>query len=143
MAGQLTTEVLRIKRTVRERDGGCAECGMTHEQHLALYGRRMDVHRIEPGSVYSVEGCRALCKKCHGPMPKAQYIKRLQLGKQKGVRLPNEMLADLQYISDTYGRSLSATVRLILTLAMPEHLVRAQRVRAERDAARKMREAAG
>jgi len=62
---------LVVKATVRERDGQrCTKCGMTHEKHLERYGRSLEVHRLTPGSAYTVEGCVTLCIPCHGPEPR-------------------------------------------------------------------------
>lgn len=61
---------------------------MTNEQHQAKYGRQLDVHRLAPGSVYSVAGCVTLCKPCHGPEPKLPPgTNRSQLN----VRMDDEM----------------------------------------------------
>ncbi len=63
---------LEIKALVRHRDGyRCAECGMTAAKHIKRYGRNLDVHRLVPGSVYTVSGCVALCRKCHKKKPKS------------------------------------------------------------------------
>ena len=63
--------VLSIKAAVRTRDGHrCTECGMTEGQHYARYGRGLHVHRIIPGSAYTLAGCVTLCYACHGPKPK-------------------------------------------------------------------------
>lgn len=63
--------VASIKAAVRERDGyKCTECGMSHVEHVTLYGRALEVHRLAPGSPYTVEGSVTLCKTCHGPKPK-------------------------------------------------------------------------
>jgi hypothetical protein len=43
---------------------------MTNEEHLARYGRVLDVHRITPGSPYTVDGCLTLCRCCHAQCPK-------------------------------------------------------------------------
>lgn len=59
------TEVLRIKAAVRRRDGGCVTCRITNEEHRRKTGRQLDVHREVPGSVYTVEGCKAYCRECH------------------------------------------------------------------------------
>ena len=61
-----------IKAAVRDRDGyRCTKCGMTAAEHRERYrGRTLDVHRLSPGSEYTVEGCVTLCRKCHGPEPK-------------------------------------------------------------------------
>jgi hypothetical protein len=61
-----------VKRLVRERDGyRCVHCGMTVEQHKKLCGRTLDVHRLIPGSVYTVEGCVTVCRGCHYKEPKS------------------------------------------------------------------------
>jgi hypothetical protein len=67
-----------IKAAVRERDGHrCTECGTTAEQHYELYGRKLEVHRLVPGSPYTVEGSVTLCKKCHGPKPRSSRYSRI------------------------------------------------------------------
>jgi hypothetical protein len=58
---------LEIKRRVRERDGNCCtKCGLTSDKHIAKYGKGLEVHRVIPGSEYTLEGCVTLCKSCHG-----------------------------------------------------------------------------
>lgn len=65
--------IWNIKHDVRERDGfKCTQCGATNEEHQAAYGRQLDVHRVVPGSVYTVEGCITVCRSCHGKLPKRQ-----------------------------------------------------------------------
>jgi hypothetical protein len=46
----------------------CTQCGMTHDQHAAKYGRTLHVHRLVPRSRYTVEGCVTVCVACHGTM---------------------------------------------------------------------------
>jgi predicted amidophosphoribosyltransferase len=61
-----------VKALVRHRDGyRCQECGMTARQHVRRYRRTLDVHRIVPGSPYTVDGCMTICRRCHGDKPKA------------------------------------------------------------------------
>lgn len=63
--------VLQIKAAVRERDGlRCVKCGMTNFEHILTTGRQLDVHRVDPGSEYAVEGCITVCRACHGSEPK-------------------------------------------------------------------------
>lgn len=60
-----------IKAAVRARDGmRCRECGRTNEEELRELGWSLDVHRIVPGSPYTLEGCITLCRRCHGPKPR-------------------------------------------------------------------------
>lgn len=82
---------LQIKAAVRERDGHrCTQCGLDHPSHVALYGRTLDVHRVVPGSVYTVEGCVTLCRACHGPAPRRKNGVRIRSGEAKSrtVSLP-------------------------------------------------------
>lgn len=61
-------DVLQIKHAVRERDGfTCAQCGLSNDEHVAQTRKQLEVHRIIPGSVYTVEGCVTLCRTCHVP----------------------------------------------------------------------------
>jgi hypothetical protein len=55
-----------IKAAVRERDDyRCSKCHMTNDQHIRDTGRQLQVHRLTPGSAYTVEGCVTLCYACH------------------------------------------------------------------------------
>jgi hypothetical protein len=57
----------QVKAAVRARDGNkCADCGFTNDENLFLYGKALDVHRLVPGSPYTVDGCVAVCHRCHG-----------------------------------------------------------------------------
>lgn len=59
------------KGIVRQRDGyKCTRCGMTNDQHIAEYGRALDVHRCVPRVCYLPFWCVTLCRACHGKMPK-------------------------------------------------------------------------
>ncbi len=58
---------LEIKATVRERDGdACVDCGTTGRTNMANVGMILDVHRLVPGSPYTIDGCVTVCKRCHG-----------------------------------------------------------------------------
>jgi hypothetical protein len=55
-----------VKAAVRLRDGmRCIDCDMTNEQHVERYGCQLHVHRLTPGSPYSLEGCVTACVLCH------------------------------------------------------------------------------
>jgi 5-methylcytosine-specific restriction endonuclease McrA len=63
--------VAQVKAAVRARDGfRCVKCGMTNHEHLEATEQQLEVHRVVPGSVYSLDGCVTLCKRCHGPEPR-------------------------------------------------------------------------
>lgn len=63
-----------IKNRVRARDGHkCVKCGMTRAESLDRYGCNLDVHRVDPGSAYTIDGCITLCRECHGPEPKSPW----------------------------------------------------------------------
>ena len=60
-------EVLLIKAAVRKRDDyRCKDCGISNNEYMEKTGRLLEVHRIVPGSLYTVEGCETLCQQCHG-----------------------------------------------------------------------------
>jgi hypothetical protein len=64
---------ITVKKRVRARDGHrCVKCGMTAEQHRAMYGRTLEVHRTTPGSIYLPELCVTLCCGCHYKEPKSK-----------------------------------------------------------------------
>ncbi len=68
--------VTQIKAAVRERDGRrCVECGMSDVEHFSLYGNNLQVHRVVPGSEYSLApgACQTLCIPCHGPKPRSRF----------------------------------------------------------------------
>jgi 5-methylcytosine-specific restriction endonuclease McrA len=75
MRNGTSPSVLAIKERIRARDGyRCAECGMTQADHVERYRHVLDIHRNEPGSVYSLApgACVTLCRPCHGPKAKRE-----------------------------------------------------------------------
>lgn len=90
------TYIARVKDAVRERDGHrCVECGMTHKQHVARYGKTLDVHREVPGSIYTIEGCVTLCRRCHGPKPKQAR----GTGEFVTIRLPTDIVRKIRILA--------------------------------------------
>jgi hypothetical protein len=81
-------EEARIKAAVRKRDQHkCRRCGMTSKKHREkLRGKDLEVHRLFPGSEYSVNGCITLCRWCHGLHPTTTQV-RLQLALSQMSRL--------------------------------------------------------
>lgn len=54
------------KKLVREKYGNrCGRCSRTDEENIRLTGRNLHVHRLVPGSRYTVNGCILLCADCH------------------------------------------------------------------------------
>jgi hypothetical protein len=87
---------VEIKAIVRHRDGyRCTECGMTAEQHKGRYGKNLDVHRVEPGSPYTVHGCQTLCRSCHSPKPRSPLSKK----PYKSVKLSRGFVFQLKQIA--------------------------------------------
>ncbi len=67
-----TMPAREVKISVRKRDRyRCVECGMTAQEHLEQFDRNLEVHRVVPGSVYTVDGCITLCRICHNGKPKS------------------------------------------------------------------------
>ena len=68
MGWQRPVQVLAIKADVRRRDGNrCVVCQIDGQTHEKRYGQILDVHRILPGSDYSIKwgSCVTLCAVCH------------------------------------------------------------------------------
>lgn len=123
---QTTPEILRIKANVRQRDGmRCTRCGITAEDHIDRTGRTLDVHRIEPGSVYSLEGCITLCRKCHGPEPRSKR----QTGKgclnhrmtKRYVSIPKRICDVLEAMGERNLLTLAQQVKEALVEYLKDH----------------------
>jgi hypothetical protein len=111
-----------VHAAVFARDAGCCTtCGMSDEQHTRTYGRGIQVHRREPGSLYTVEGCVLLCCQCHKGeakrtpgTPDAEQVSRSCF-----VRLPEEYHAALSKLAKSERRAISWQ----LIIALNEHFV--------------------
>lgn len=112
--GGMTRE--EVKEAVRERDGyRCTKCGMSEDDHVAETGRRMDVHRTSPGSVYTVAGCVLLCRVCHGPEPKRPTgTVNLDGRDDFMVRLPESYRERLTRLVGRTKRKMTTEVQLAL-----------------------------
>jgi hypothetical protein len=90
---------------------------MTAVQHEAMFGRALEVHRLIPGSVYTVEGCITLCKVCHGPKPKRARLSRdfALLTPKVICQFPAELLSLIDAEADDVGRTRTAEIVRALT----------------------------
>ena len=96
-----------VKAAVRARDGNkCTDCGMTAEDHRKTYGKGLDVHRVVPGSQYTVAGCVTLCRRCHGPKPKLP--RTYALPKSPTKRFTNRLIIDT---TDEVRAALKSEIR--------------------------------
>jgi cytochrome c553 len=125
-----------IKQAIRERDGlRCSLCGLTNEEHLALHGTSLEVHRTVPGSLYTLDegACKTLCRRCHGPQPRRPRgagQPDLAYGEPLlAVRLPRDIYDRLQATAE--GLSLKATslLRLMIRQTLPAYESQAEEVR--------------
>jgi hypothetical protein len=106
-------KVADIKAAVRERDGHkCTECGMTAAQHIERHGRTLEVHRQEPGSPYSLDGCVTLCQGCHGSKPKTEW------GMSPNIRLHPNLHAVLTDLAIARCSTVQAEGHFILLKAL-------------------------
>jgi hypothetical protein len=102
-----------IKSLIRERDGfRCTECGCTQAEHFERFGRDLDVHRITPGSPYSLdEGvCQTLCRVCHGPKPKSP---RGSAG-FRWIKFPSDLILKAKMVAYWKGMTLTAYINSVL-----------------------------
>ncbi len=115
-----------IRVIVRHRDGyRCVECGMTAQEHKKKYRRTLDVHRVTPGSPYTVDGCIALCKKCHATKPKSP-AGTPPTGEHKGVQINLRawnplLIPEIEKYAKKIGRSRNYAINLLIA----EELTRA------------------
>jgi hypothetical protein len=120
----------KIKILVRERDGyRCVECGMTAEDHVEKFGKTLSVHRLIPGSEYTVEGCKTYCLPCHTEEHRRLAAMGVRsIGQRERVRKPARptklLRVSLDSEKDFYLRALAArfytTKSAILTRAIVE-----------------------
>lgn len=109
-----------VKGAVRFRDGfRCVKCGMTNDQHKAKYGRGLQVHRKEPGSVYTIDGCVTLCVPCHAPEPRkwrGKYRPRLKGRKVIRMELGEKEVITADTAAHQCGLSLAAFCRIAIAM---------------------------
>jgi 5-methylcytosine-specific restriction endonuclease McrA len=101
-----------VKAVVRHRDGyRCTECGLTALEHIERYGRTLDVHRIVPGSAYTISGCQTLCVDCHLTKPRSPN--RSAAGPRR-LTVPDHLVPQLRDCARVQLRSLTSVVNVAL-----------------------------
>lgn len=106
-----------VKAVVRYLSGyRCAKCGKSNEEHFRKTGCQLDVHRLVPGSAYTVEGCVTLCTSCHSGKPKSTPVKRNSIIKGEiDLRAEPAWVARVERQAKRLGVSLSAYIRQATT----------------------------
>lgn len=116
----------QIKEAVRERDGRrCTECGIGEDEHYALHKQALHVHRINPGSPYSVEGGVTLCRKCHGPKPKSPPWRNInRVKKPKSIVIAFQLSCELAEALRLFAtnRKPSVTKAAVIRAALAQFL---------------------
>lgn len=108
---------LEIKAVVRRRDGmRCTDCGISNKEHIALTSRQLDVHRLVPGSPYSINGCVTLCRSCHGSKPKSP--KGSNPNSTMNVRVSENLHSALCSLANSERRTKTRMAYLLLEDAL-------------------------
>lgn len=113
--------VQQIKKAVRERDGyRCTECSMTDEAHRERWGKGLEVHRLEPGSTYTIEGCITLCKRCHGFKPRCRHRPRQPARFTAAVvfAVKPEVRERIRRVAKSKGMRMSSYIRMAIVMRL-------------------------
>jgi hypothetical protein len=101
-----------VKKAVRARDGyACTKCGMSNRKCQTTYGRSLHVHRIVPGSRYTVDGCTSLCRRCHQiehghvklTMPTRTFPELAPPTQARQFRLGEETVSQIEALAAKWG----------------------------------------
>lgn len=101
------TELLALKAAIRLRDRmQCVDCQLTNDESRQRSGRCLDVHRLKPGSPYSMAGCVTVCRGCHR--------KRHRKPKMVNVRLPARIVRMARIVAAMRGMSTTDYINSVL-----------------------------
>jgi 5-methylcytosine-specific restriction endonuclease McrA len=104
-----------IKTAVRLRDGmRCTQCGLSNADHQKATGKSLHVHRLQPGSAYTVQGCISLCASCHGQAPRRAPGEQDREQTAVLVALDPDMYDTLKAIAQANGRPVAWEIRRAL-----------------------------
>jgi hypothetical protein len=105
---------LSVKALVRFRDGNrCVDCHTSGTDYLVRTGRLLDVHRLIPGSTYSVSGCVTVCRLCHK--------KRHRKPPTETVRMPIDLVRRITILAAHRGQSVPEYLAEILRPIADRH----------------------
>jgi hypothetical protein len=126
-----------VKDLVKRRDGNrCVRCGMTADRHCEIYGRGLQVHRKEPGSEYTVDGCETVCVPCHNTKPK-RWNTTYRPRPRDAVRVRMELdPADMPAVEEAAHAcrlSLASFCRLAVEMLTANQKVTVEEVKKEAD----------
>lgn len=112
-----------VKKLVRERDNDrCVKCGMTAATHQEKYGTALEVHRLVPGSLYTLAGCITTCRPCNAKLPRLPWggvdMEQRDDARSIGFELSPEVLDRLKAFAEERG----LTIRHVIERAIVRHL---------------------
>ena len=109
--GGMTKE--EVVAAVFERDKSrCAKCGMGDDEHTRVYGRSLEVHRLVPGSMYSVAGCVLRCVPCHSTeLRRTAGTKDLEAYPSFMVRFPADLRELFEEVKRVSGQPFTTAGR--------------------------------
>lgn len=103
-----------VREQVRARDEcRCTECGMSQDNHRKQFGTRLHVHRIIPGTQYTMENCVTLCQPCHGPKPHSKRHEPRR--KQVATSFHDDVFARVLAQAKRRSLSISTYIRMVVT----------------------------
>lgn len=129
---RVPVSVPQVKTAVRARDGfACTKCGRSNVEHKATTGRQLEVHRVQPGTPYTVEQCVTLCHSCHTSEPKSPIGSADMACGEPTVRfrLSPELHSRVEATAARLGLSFSSLLRLMIREHLPEYEDRAEAIR--------------
>jgi hypothetical protein len=120
-------EILKIKRQVRERDGlRCTQCGLTNAEHLEQVGKSLHVHRLQPGSYYTVEACITVCASCHGSQARRKEGERDVEASAVLISVPYDIYEQFRQLAHNNHRPVGWEIRLAIETHLQRHLASQQ-----------------